>query len=277
MFNIPSIPDSLQKIIIAFGLVLMASCSYLLFAPSELKENREREHQKNVLNTFEKQGEVFLEQKQIELTLLKVSAKLSEKYNVQNPIQQKENSISYTSLIDSNSNNELVEDSIHYYWDKLEVLKFKGEQLANQMKLIKSNRKNYSEIESISSFGFLFGILAGALLFLMGIYRWEVNPKEKVPPGEKPIIDYENFCHSCARNFTYFLERGTDNNGEESKLFCSDCFKEGKFTDYLTDKNFKAYKTRILKSRKFGRDRSRIKQQFKSLIRWKTDEFEKLS
>lgn len=75
----------------------------------------------------------------------------------------------------------------------------------------------------------------GEIFCVWGILKWYYSIQK---PNDKETIQrllrnelFESCCQSCSKEILFISERGTESNGELSKIFCKDCYIDGSYTE----------------------------------------------
>lgn len=276
MINLPNLPDSLNKILFTVSLLSSGYFIFLIVVQNQSSHLVSKQYQQKIEQIESLLDKNELKRKRFEFNLQIESEEISQLYDTENPIREKDERLVFEELPNADVNRKKVEDSIRLLWNEYEVLAIEETQLYHKKNRIAKVENDRIGNQLDSELGYFFLLILSFVSFIATMIGWDKElGRNNRKHGEKPVLDYSEFCQSCGRNFSHRLTRGLEKDGHESKLFCQDCYEDGEFTDYLSLETIQAHKTKILNERKSWRDRKRLSRRFANLYRWKTDAFEK--
>lgn len=276
MITIPSLPDSINKLFLSLALILIGFGFYSIYFPS--KDHKwKQELEKRKMDIVNEQYATLNQIKKKNHEIVLVSRRVSRQNNVPSPFELVNDSLIEAREFNTTRIDSIIQDSLFAYMSDRSILSRKYSQSFQKQMYTQELIYGVDDYAFENVTGAVACIVLGFFFLYTGLKGWyEDESKIEIVPGTKPIKNYSLFCQSCARNFTYFLKRGTTKKGKRSKLFCSDCYSNGEFTDFMSEDRIQEYKSENLRGRK-RKERKRIKQRFDSLIRWKKDQFEAIN
>lgn len=275
MINFPNVPDHLHKIFLSIGIFIIGFSIYSLLFPT-IDISRKHDLENQLIKSNDELSNKHIKAHEKRLEIIKTSELTAHEYNVDNPFQMNGDTLKTIREFDKSKTDTIIKITLQPLINDLDIIVKQEIYQIEKKSQIETLISKQGYIDDYEVIGMFILLVFGMFLFITGLNQWDDDPSKKEPNlTEKPIINYEKYCQSCARNFTYLLKRGKTKKGKQSKLFCSECYSDGKFTEYLTAEIFQEYKTKTLNSRN-RRDRKRMKRRFNYLQRWKEDEFENL-
>ncbi|HXU26973.1 MAG TPA: zinc ribbon domain-containing protein [Bacteroidia bacterium] len=257
MIPTPTPPtDSLYKFMAISGIILMIVFGFLIFNP--LHSDQERCIKYNE-----------------EVALLNIQRDILK--------EELEYSIRHDPQFDSThlSKGEIKKYIIEYVYrneafkKKANEIKIKNAEMASKLATIEAYRKLRTEVELT----YAFLLYSGEIISIIGFILWYTRAQKPIDVIEKQKLLKEELwkenCQSCFKTFFFPYERGNEEDGSISKLFCIDCYKSGKYTEpELIKKDAVERLRKKLSILKYGKIRRAIEvRRFKkNTLRWNRQE-----
>lgn len=273
--NIPNLPDSLHKALFIIGLICIAF-AYYENDQNNLKIDNELSSVNGMLEDiyFQKIKVKGLET-DFQMTCWEEAHKLG--LDVKDFCENdKDGELEYYRLL-SGTNQELrVSDSLNKLWHVIEAEREARDNIIDKHDFAIDNfRENENRLLDRNDFTYGLGVF-GAVLALIGIARWwKVQTiQDRIISLKLPEKRKFEYCQSCSRNFSFRVLSGTKVDGNESDLFCSDCYDKGSFTSYIDLESLTEKKKQLLANCKTKFEKKRIENRFKNLRRWTINDYE---
>lgn len=158
---------------------------------------------------------------------------------------------------------------------KASEIKIKNAEMASKLATIEEYRKLYSS----EQWSYYFFLYTGEIIAIIGFILWYSKVQKPIDVLEKQKLlkeeRWEENCQSCYKTFFFSYERGKEEDGSVNKLFCVECYKDGKYTESeLTSKEAKERLRKKLLTLKYGKLRIAIEvRRFKkNTLRWNRQE-----
>lgn len=264
-----NIPDSIPKLFVLIGIIGLAVGFYV-----------EKELTEDYYTKFDKFAEiqdlVKLESYIVDLeldNLIERSKQLSKIYNLENPISEKDSTITFNQTFFGDKKKVELTDSLSPYWDnyikkkkKLDILnkrrEIKSRNIDSEEKLMNSRREFYSTFSII-----------GSIILVSGLFSWAIEGSSKSKRLIKQSDKLYDNCQSCGHNFSSIRHYGSENDKTENFAFCIDCYKNGEFQEPdLTREDFLKRKKEILKKSNWFTRRI-LMVRFRNLERWNKNNY----
>lgn len=268
---LPSIPDSTYKVLLYLGLIFIGYS--FIQSVDAIKTYNEHVNLSNSVIDSLKVKELY--QKREKDKLVEMANDLSKRYNIPNPITDKDTVTVFNITYRGPKEEVMVSDRLQTIWTSFKNGNFEIDLLNEKIKMTKDNLKK--EEDDYDQVNYFYAALAflGLLLSLGGYAGMERYQKmqEKLLYLEISQKDTKyKYCQSCGRTFSSVVLHGHNANGEINTAFCTECFDNGKFTEpNLTLEEFKDRIRAIVASKKTNKERQDMQKRFDDLERWKTD------
>lgn len=224
-----NIPDNVYKIFVGIGLVGLAFGYLSLEGNKKRYEDYYQEFSLQRDGMNEKIGQLNVDRTRHQ----KMSARLSKKYNLPDPLNAKDSAAIFTDLTGDPLIRQ-VKDSLFSLYLNYEagnrLLAIQQRTLARQREYLADAR----QVHDSSLFRLKAIMIAGGVMFfvgLMGLINQESDEdrlKYFQPNGQKK---YYERCQSCARKFSPVITCGTNEDNTYNSAFCRFCFDKGRFTE----------------------------------------------
>jgi hypothetical protein len=268
MDKIPSLPtDSLYKFIAIFGLIIFLFGGYFFYESldSDLKI------------TINQVSEI--KQKNNELKLYLVQLKMIEKriLDISKDINIGINCVVTDSIVECDYPQKNIKNTEQKILLNTQIDEF------NRVKLLYLQKKYESfDLNSrTDSFKTLKWIIACLIIFpseiimLIGFILWHHRVQKPIDleSKNKKILDGKVFevCQSCSKSIYDNNQRGKNNDGTTSFLYCKECFDNGVFIE--PDLDFLIAYNRLSSNLKLSKNnilnKWKLKSDFNNLIRWR--------
>ena len=270
--NIPNIPDNLHKAIFVIGLALIGFAYYKYDLNMIFLENEAKKVNKLSEDVYFQKSKVQNIQNNFQILCWVESNKL----NVDNFCDNdKKGNLQFYRIIKGNKNQLRVSDSLNKVWLKIGKERESCEMLSDKLEFATNDLKYFSDLNKEANiFNIILGFF-GCLLSFIGLGRWWKiqSIQDKIIESQLPQSPKFRYCQSCGRNFSFRITYGRNSDNSLSELFCSDCYQNGDFTNYINEDSFKALKVGKIQNSKNKRDREKVKDRFDNLIRWNIDDY----
>lgn len=120
------------------------------------------------------------------------------------------------------------------FWKKNQELRLREVDLNSDWKFIQQH--NNGLLSYVRTTMWMLLSLGGEVIALIGYILWYVKIQRPTDNELTQKIlkegEWYSRCQSCLKTFFYINERGLESDGTTiSKLFCSDCYQRGSFTE----------------------------------------------
>lgn len=266
---LPSIPENFYQILFVVGLFLFGY-GFLQYKSNEDSFRQDARRFNNLIFEVNNKGKE-LDSKRKEM--LDYSSEISGKYDVKNPILEKDSMMTITHTYRGPKNEVLVSDIITRTWrqyikakKEYELFDEKSRRLQDE---IDENLIRYQSNINLFSIGIGVGIVI-IVLGLLGLINNQVTKDKILRSQLKPDIEV---CQSCFKRFGATVQNGKFNDGEINKYYCADCFSNNDFTD----PNLKPIDVVLQVMNSYHDDgwivRRQIKNSVYDLRRWRWDKY----
>lgn len=227
--TIPTIPDNTNKIIIAIGVAIILYAFY----DYEAGNKKYLEQQAQIDST---ENQLLDKSSRVDYNLKKIKEKadiIAKRNNQVNPITDKDSLILFNRIVEGNKNQQNINDSIWNLYDRFSDERFELDQLAKKVKTNRELNKYYLEIHKLEGEIKDYQIYIGSIIIVLGLINLarQQSLADKLLKLEiKAKSTYDN-CQSCGLKFNSLVSKGTMADGGLNPGFCSQCFKDGDFTD----------------------------------------------
>lgn len=271
--NLPSLPDNLHKAVFAIGL-LCIGLAYYEYDRSYNKSDKERKHVEEMLT------ETFFQEKRVrhmEYDFELLCFKTEVRFCIDSLYEKSETGeLTYYGIMDGSEDVMLASDSLENFWKDIRTERDKVDSLQYVEDLAKDEYfYNLDLFKTRSDITLYFGLF-GLFLSLIGVRRWwkiQSIQDEIIRSGLPSTKTEPNFCQSCARNFSFNVDYGSKSDKSKSDIFCSDCMKNGEFTDYMTIEKLNELKRVELAKCTNRKERKNLQERFEKLKRWNLNEY----
>lgn len=269
---LPHIPDSFHKTIFAIGIALIVFGYYKYDKTYDL-----------TLEKIEKLNELETDQYYQLSKLINLENKFhrhcvieSIRLNTELPCKRDSNgNLHFHKLIGAQGELLAVVDSLNFLWAEIENEREELKNIEDRVTFYFDELVDFGNVIRDQNYLTIFFFSLGSILVLFGAIRW-IRIQNIQDSKLKMIHSLETkneHCQSCARNFSFRVEHGTNKDSSKSELFCSDCYDDGTFTTYMSDEKLNEIKNQLLEKAKAKRERSSIEKRFESLKRWNMDDY----
>ena len=134
-----------------------------------------------------------------------------------------------------------------------------------------------NEIEGYKTtkWAYCFMALFGSLVFILGYYGIynEQSIKDIILVNQRKSLQIPHIrCQGCGKIFSSMIKFGRELDNCESKSFCNDCYKKGKFTE--PDITFSEIEGRALATiERTKKERRSLSTLLRNLDRWRLDSY----
>jgi hypothetical protein len=266
--NLPIIPNSYNKVIIAIGLLLfyfsvsdLSNSTLVVMHSTDPIDSMQNE----LFKSYAENMFLFNKVRQARHTLYKDSLlrnkDTSEVIDVTGMIY----SINPTSLNDSLLawTNQLNQSLLYY--------KILNDRYVNTLSIFNKNKPLYRMRPNIDfSFVYIsvFLICAGLTLLVLDE---AAKRRLKIRKLLTTLSPYRN-CQSCGRQFNSVVVNGKNSDDTLNKGFCSDCYSNGVFTDENLTKEI-ALSQAINETKPDNKTKRRLAKRFAMLERWSENHY----
>lgn len=267
--NIPSIPDSFNKIVFLLGIVIGAYSFLQIFESNNVE--KEQVDIYNSLNDSLSISEFKLNAQ--EQDLLWESGALADRYKILNPLKKNDSTILFTRITLGSKNVMSVNDTINkwyrsYKWNleshrlKVKLIENKRKALDESIEISNDREKDYNILLGVSLF-----LLGASVVSLLKRQNLEDEIKKRELNNTQP---YYEECQSCGKNFSAMIQNGSNKDNTPSIGFCKSCFLNGEFVVQTDDVDLFINQALISEVKSYKpRKRKKIIKNIKSLERWK--------
>jgi hypothetical protein len=269
---LPHIPDSFHKTIFAIGIALIVFGYYKYDKTYELTLEKIEK-----LNELEK-DEYFQLSKLVHLenNFHKLCVIESIRLNFELPCKRDSNGdLQFHKLIGAQGELLAAVDSLSIQWAEIENEREELKRIEDRVTFYFDEFVDFGNVIRDQNHLTIFFFSLGSILVLFGAIRWFriQNIQDNQLKMIHSLETKNEYCQSCARNFSFRVEYGKNKDESKSELFCSDCYDDGEFTTYMSDEKLNEIKNQLLDKAKSKKERRSIEKRFVSLKRWNMDDY----
>lgn len=265
---LPSIPDSFNKIILVLGLAMS------VYGYVELRNGHEK-YTKAIEQAWSESDDLYTAVKKLKFETEEqtIDQKIfAARYNLPFPLLD-----STTKLPKDQKTLTTIGDTLrsivkatHRTLLQLEEATMKSEKHNRLMVQLEVDRRISKNISLIL-------LIFGLCFTTFGLFALIYEDYQKMLILKKPFFIKDllyKYCQSCGKMMNSARPNGTYENGEHNKAFCIGCYKNGKFTEpNLTKEEFEERCKKALQTVDGKLVKWRLKERFKRLERWRSDEY----
>lgn len=271
--TLPTIPDNTYKLLLYIGIIIIGFSFYKTF---EKGENLFKEIDTSNSN-IDSLRIIEIRQEKKKEKLLNISSELSKIYKIENPIKVTDSATYFNLTLKGDENEVYVTDSLRKIWDDYMDSKFELDLLDKKIEIRNDNvdteKEQFLMICTLYTVLVIFGFILCGIGYL-GMLKHQLMQEKLIELDiSSKEIKYK-FCQSCGKNFSSIRKHGKEENGEQNKAFCIECYDLGNFTNpNLTKEEFDLQSKNIISNCKNTLKRKILKVRFNSLERWRDSEY----
>ncbi len=149
---------------------------------------------------------------------------LSKKYDVDDPIQVNDSTLTFIRILSGSDDAVKVTQLIEPLYKNYSRKNFELTLLSKKIKKEKTYLDEQLKLKTADNEGTELLLNIGLVSLALGILIWLIHETDK-PVNTTPR------CHSCGRRFSAIRKKGTESDGAVNDSFCSTCYQEGQFTE----------------------------------------------
>lgn len=187
-------------------------------------------------------------------------------YSIPRPINDIDSIINILNMIANKKPNNIIQsylDTSYCVKEKIEKLFIRKIELGKLIELIDEKSLHGGVL-----------LLVGYFLLVIGLYTWisrETIEKNLLKRKSLDLPTFSDKCQSCGKRFDSMVHYGTETLSKKNYHFCSECYRNGYFTEpNMTLNGMKIkIKREFIKKKKSRWVIYRYLQQISNLERWK--------